>query len=408
MRKKLALLYVCLSVSFIYYNYTFAGDEGKKPKGEQKTAQQSASGGGWMRLGDVPRQRDDGEYTVKEGDTLWDITNSFLNNPFKWPTLWEKNPYIANPHLIYPGNKIRLFFPEQVKTGEKAKEAGVEAAPTVPEGLPVEKLQKPEEVPLVTPLAEEKPKEEQAPLAMVEKEPTPQPVPEIVKIASAIMERNGFISAKGMEGSGIIVGSKEERLLLSQGDTVYISVANGVNLIDGDKFTVFATVGEVKHPVTEEPIGFLTDTLGILEVIRIEKDGVITARIVKSYKEITKGARLKFYEQPVNEVVVKKSEKAVDGFIIASLEKKVGVAENDIVYLDKGENSGLEQGNTMDIFRPTTTVDDPMSSKKKTITLPPAELGRLIIIRVEDDTSTAFIIKSKQVIYKGDRVKTAE
>ncbi len=400
-RKLFLLLFVCLS-AFLMHNYAFAEQQAADDK---KAAPQAS----WMRLGDIPRQPDDGEYTVKEGDTLWDITNSFLKSPFKWPTLWEKNPYIANPHLIYPGNKIRLFPHEPVKTGEKGKEAGVEAAPVVPEGLPVEKMQKPEE---------EKPKEELAkkeepeapslPPAIVEEEPAPQPTPEVVKISSAIMERHGLLSAKGMKGSGIIIGSKEEKLLLSQNDIVYISLAKGTEVIDGDKFTIFTITGEIKHPVTEKPAGFLTDTLGILEVTKVEKDGVIAAQIVKSYKEILKGARLKFYEPPVNEVTVKKTEKTMDGFIIASLEGKVGMAENDIVYLDKGKNSGLEQGNTMNIFRPTTTVNDPMSAEKKTITLPPAELGKLVIIRVEEDTSAAFITKSKQVIYKGDRVRTVD
>jgi len=152
----------------------------------------------------------------------------------------------------------------------------------------------------------------------------------------------------------------------------------------------------------------LTDIIGALEVIKVEKDGVITARIEKSYKEIAKGARLKSYEPPIKEVTVKKTEKTVDGLVIASIENKVGLAESDIVYLDKGKNNGVDVGNIMDIFRPFIKVDDPMSKDKKSITLPPIDLGRLIIIRVEDDTSAAFITKSRQVIYKGDRVRTAE
>lgn len=355
------------------------------------------------------KQDKEGSYTVQIGDTLWDISKRFLNNPFKWEDLWKANPSIANPHLIYPGDTIKIFPSEPVTAGEKAKQGAVEA---VPEKLPVEKLQKSEETPSVMPKTdEEKPKEEMAPPpppVITEEKPAPQPIHEIVKISSAIMERHGLISAKDMKGSGIIIGSKEERLLLSQGDIVYISLAKGTEVIDSDKFTIFATTGEVKHPVTEKPAGFLTDTLGILEVTKVEKDGVITAQIVKSYKEILKGARLKFYEPPVKEVAVKKPEKTVDGFIISSLEGKNGLAENDIVYIDKGKNSGLEQGNTMNIFRPTTKVNDPMSAEKKTITFPPIELGMLVIISVEEDTSAAFITKSKQVIYKGDRVKTAE
>ena len=394
MRTKLfLLLFVSLSVFLIYKD--ILAEQKEKMTGDEEKGKQTS----WTRRGDVLRQPDDGEYTVQEGDTLWDISHSFLKDPFKWPGIWKANPFIINPHLIYPGNKIR-FGP-----------AGPEVVESVvPEGLPVEKMQKLEE-----PLQPaEQPKEalakveEPALPPPPEEKPILQPIPKIVKVSSDIMQRHGLISAKDMEGNGMIIGSKAERLLLSQGDIVYISLIKGTEVTDGDKFIIFTTTGEVKHPVTEKPIGFLTDTIGVLEVIKVEKGGVIAARIEKSYKEVSKGAKLKSYEPPVKEVVVKKTEQAIDGLIIESMEGKVGLAENDMVYLDKGKNSGLDVGNIMHIFRPTITVNDPMSKEKKTITLPPIELGRLVIIRVEDDTSTAFITKSRQVIYKGDRVRTAE
>ena len=48
-------------------------------------------------------------YTVKKGDTLWDISNHFFDSPWLWPGLWSQNKQIKNPHLIYPGNRIRIF-----------------------------------------------------------------------------------------------------------------------------------------------------------------------------------------------------------------------------------------------------------------------------------------------------------
>lgn len=47
-------------------------------------------------------------YTVVEGDTLWDLSGRFLGDPFKWPKVWEWNPYIENPHLIYPGDVLKI------------------------------------------------------------------------------------------------------------------------------------------------------------------------------------------------------------------------------------------------------------------------------------------------------------
>ena len=43
---------------------------------------------------------------VAPGDTLWEIAQAFLGNPYYWPRLWSINDYITNPHWIYPGNRI--------------------------------------------------------------------------------------------------------------------------------------------------------------------------------------------------------------------------------------------------------------------------------------------------------------
>jgi hypothetical protein len=47
-------------------------------------------------------------HIIQRGDTLWDISNTYLRNPFLWPQLWDANRYIENPHLIYPGDPVRI------------------------------------------------------------------------------------------------------------------------------------------------------------------------------------------------------------------------------------------------------------------------------------------------------------
>ena len=60
----------------------------------------------------VPGEDSGFYYTIKKGDTLWDLSRKFYNSQWDWPGLWEMNQDIKNPHWIYPGKKIRIFLKE--------------------------------------------------------------------------------------------------------------------------------------------------------------------------------------------------------------------------------------------------------------------------------------------------------
>ena len=95
--------------------------KGSAPTAIERAAPVEGSGAAADRgLGAVPPPD---TYTIRPGDTLWDLSGRFLNNPWYWPKVWSFNPEITNPHWIEPGNVLK-FYP----SAEEAP-ARVEPAP---------------------------------------------------------------------------------------------------------------------------------------------------------------------------------------------------------------------------------------------------------------------------------------
>ncbi len=314
-------------------------------------------------------------YTIKKGDTLWDISNSSNKNPSKWREIWRLNPFITNPNLIFPGETIRLQ--------------------PLREKPPVNKIIK---------LKKKKVEKKVVKVKPVPVIPVKESVPQAVTIASAEFKKSGFISSDGYNGSGIILESKQGKLILGKGDEVYISLFDKGKIKAGDKLTIFNIEEEIIHPETKEKMGYRIEILGVLTVTK-ELEDMSLGVISESYKEIFKGAKLTPYRPPVSRVTLKEGpQKKIEGIILATIENKVPLGRGDVVYIDKGSSDGLYIGNTLNVYRKPKPLNNPLNQKEL---IPPyIRIGKMVVVEAEERTSTAYIMDSKQEIYKGDKVTT--
>jgi hypothetical protein len=313
-------------------------------------------------------------------DTLWDISEHYLKDPFKWPKVWKFNPYISNPHLIYPGNTVRLT------------PGGVEIL--APDDLKAEGLDKiglePGEATLV-----------------LEPEAIEESAPAVVKapvVKDSTMARSGFVTAEELDASGAIIGPKDKKILVSDGDDVFVSFKDKDSVAPGGRYTIYSVGRKINHPETG---GFLGNEIEILGSLTIKKAGDVAEALVdNSFREILPGARLRPFTEPVREVEITRASTDVSGFIVMALEGKENLASGDIAYLDKGSADGLVKGNVMRVFRPVPQAADPMESGKM-LALPPLELGTLVVLEAGEDTSSAVVVKGVKPINWGDQVSTS-
>ena len=116
------------------------------------------------------------EYVIQRGDTLWDLSQKFLNNPWYWPKIWSNNPYIENPHWIYPGNKLRIV------PGEGGQQAPAQ-------------VQTPPEPGVDATSASSTPEEQ--PQAAGEPAPPPQEAPDLAVVSSKSKDGSNTVSVSG-------------------------------------------------------------------------------------------------------------------------------------------------------------------------------------------------------------------
>ncbi|GAO04265.1 LysM peptidoglycan-binding domain-containing protein [Anaeromyxobacter sp. PSR-1] len=332
-------------------------------------------------------------YTVREGDTLWDISGRFLSNPWYWPKIWSYNPEITNPHWIYPGNLLRFYpFADEAPARVEAV-AGVDEVEEEP--APVRELEDFSRADMNAPASAE----EQDAVAVS----GPYKIG-FVPSRQRYALHESFVTPRELDESGAIEAAFEEKLMLSSLDKGYAHFKRAAGVKPGETYVVYKTERPIRHPITKELFGYQTRILGSAKVVAVD-DKAATLVIASANDVIERGALLGPWTDKVfRPVNPRANQRDLHGVIIASPVSVVTqFAEHQVVFVDRGSADGVQTGNSLKVVRsgdlyglePNAVPNDPA--------LPKEDVGDLLVIDAREHASAALVTRSRVELLVGDR-----
>jgi LysM domain len=308
-------------------------------------------------------------YTVVKGDTLWDISAKFLEDPWLWPEIWRINPDIADPNLIYPGDVIILTY--------------VEGKPvlTVQRGLPTVKL---------------------SPHARASKLEAAIPTIPIDAIKQ-FLQHPRVISKHELDDAPYIVASEEGRLISGTENKVYV---RGIPDKENIEYTVLRPGDPYTNPGGKEILGYEAINLGEARVLKFGDPA--TLYITKATREILIGDRLlpNSKEEVSQHFLPHAPDKEMNGLIISVFGGVSRISQYQIVVLNLGTQDGVETGNVFAIYQSGDTVRDTINPKKgRTVKLPDERAGTLMVVRPFERISYALVMEAKRDLRVYDSIR---
>jgi hypothetical protein len=320
------------------------------------------------------------QYVVVKGDTLWDISGKFLQYPWHWPDIWQVNPQVKNPHLIYPGDTLSLVYRDGKPYLELAR------------GIQSYKL---------SPQARETLLDEAIPTIPYD-------------VIKPFLNRPLVVGEEVLEMAPYVVASTEERLISAAGDKVY---ARGIEDAETKGYSIFTPGSVYKDPETGEVLGYeaIYNAEG-----RVTRQGdPVTIMLSESTREVSIGDRL----MPVVEddyamnFMPHSPDTMPEGQIISIYEGVSQIGQYEVVIINRGQREGLEVGHVLSVYQAGDVLhdsilaakdDDDISDEELTVTLPDEYAGVVLVFKVFEKVSYAIVMKATRAIHVNDTVSAPQ
>ncbi len=348
----------------------YIGDGAQASAGSQSLEEARQSGVG-LRLGGgslSPRQVPE-RYTVRRGDTLWDITGHFYGNPWQWPRVWSYNPEITNPHWIYPDDTLRL----------------------VPQGSAEVRL--PED-------------EGSEPVRVTQGTLEP---------GSIFLRDQGYLDPDALNTFGEIVGSPEDHMLLSSYDEVYVQFSDDAEGVRrGMELSIFRRM-HARDRAPEEQ-GELVRVFGTVNLRSYDPETKVgRGTITEALDPIERGFEVANIPRRFEMVPPRENSTDLDAEVVAALRPLQLFGDNQVIFVNAGEEQGVKLGNRFFIVRSGDVWRDNLNTSERTagateVSDDPTEypdeiVAEARVVNVRPETSALMVTRAIAEIGIGDRAE---
>lgn len=316
-------------------------------------------------------------YVVKKGDTLWDISSMFLEDPWLWPEIWFVNPQIENPHLIYPGDIITIIWRDGRRYLQIERDGQV-----VQTTLPGVQLE---------------PRVRTTPLA--------QAIPTIpLEAIRPFLDQTYVVSEDELEQAPYVLRSVDGRLMSGDNNRVYVRGIDDPQVV---RYAVVRVGEEYEDPETGDTLGYEALYLGEGEVV--QGGDPATMLLTKSKREIQAGSHLiPAAGGEFNRNFRPRAPRhEVNGRIISVVDGVAQIGQYMVVVINRGARDGMEPGHALAIYQRGREIEDEYGPGlfDESVRLPDQRAGLLMVFRTFDRVSYGLVMHSTSEIHVGDIVR---
>jgi len=322
------------------------------------------------------------EYVVVKGDTLWDIAEMFLADPWKWQEIWYLNPQVANPHLIYPGDVIGFVMIDgqrritAINRGENSNTLVIK--PNQADENGVVKLR---------------------PAARVT--PIFGAIPAIPREhIEGFLSGNRVLNTEELKSAPYIISGMEGRLILGAGDKVY---ARGEFSSELPVYQIYRMGKKYHDPYTKERLGYEAIELGTARIGALDGD-IATFDLERTTQQVAVKDRVLPSDEALLQTFFYPSEppEGLDGVIIDVGRGVTFIGQFDVVLLNVGDREGVEPGNVFRVNRRGDRIRDPVNNQR--LKLPEEEGGLVMVFRTFEKMSYGLVLQAQLPMRVGDPI----